>query len=321
MAAVTLALSLSGEHARAQAEPSTATCTLEQKTAREKTLTAYERRMVAERSAYFRTHKDTRARAAFVKRQRTRLLSLRRAAACTVPVAPPPPLPAAAKAEYTFADGVSADDRATVEGAIDVGAAYMQRLGVPAGFVATVKVDTAAGAIFAQDTTITVHAGNDAWSRLSSARRTAIVVHELVHVFQFVLAKRSLAGGLEDVPAGGARWLVEGAAEWIAYTAVAAAGQLDFANERARFISGARASASPLSSLETWGGIERAAPYGYAVSFAGADFAAQRAGAVALIAVWRAMGDGRSWQDAFAAVFGRSVSAFYTEFESYRKTL
>lgn len=40
--------------------------------------------MIAQRRAFFRTHKDPRARRAFVRRQQARLSALRRAAACTL---------------------------------------------------------------------------------------------------------------------------------------------------------------------------------------------------------------------------------------------
>ena len=60
------------------------TCTAAQKAARQRALAAYRKRIVPERKAYFKTHKNKKQRAAFVKRQRAKLKSLRRKASCTV---------------------------------------------------------------------------------------------------------------------------------------------------------------------------------------------------------------------------------------------
>lgn len=232
---------------------------------------------------------------------------------------PTPPAPPAG-ATYEFAAGVSADDQALVRAAIDLGFRYAQRFGVAAiGF--TVAVDSEAGTILANGPKISVHTGNEAWLRLSAPRRMEIVVHEFFHVVQLALSGRSAGGRDDEVPAAGARWLIEGAAEWFGYSALADAGQLDFGVERSRFVAGARASNAPLSSLETWAGMTAASPYHYAVSFTAVDFATRNGGIQSLVAVWREMGAGKAWRDAFAAVYGKSLDAFYAEFESYRQTL
>jgi M6 family metalloprotease-like protein len=73
----------------AAARPGT-TCTAAQKAARENALAAYRKRMLGQRTAYFKTHKDPGERRRFVRRQRARLAVLRAAAACTVPPSTPP---------------------------------------------------------------------------------------------------------------------------------------------------------------------------------------------------------------------------------------
>jgi hypothetical protein len=60
------------------------TCTAAEKGQRQRALAVYQRKMVAERRAFFRTHKNRQVRRAFVRRQQARLRSLQRAAACTV---------------------------------------------------------------------------------------------------------------------------------------------------------------------------------------------------------------------------------------------
>jgi hypothetical protein len=44
-------------------------------------------------------------------------------------------------------------------------------------------------------------------------------------------------------------------------------------------------------------------------------------GLAALAAYYRAIAGGSTWQQAFEAVFGRTIDVFYTEFEPYRAGL
>jgi hypothetical protein len=57
-------------------------CSASEKAQRQRALAAYRRAMLAQRRAFFRTHKSPRLRRAFVRRQQTKLRALRRAAAC-----------------------------------------------------------------------------------------------------------------------------------------------------------------------------------------------------------------------------------------------
>jgi M6 family metalloprotease-like protein len=65
-----------------------ADCTAAQKAQRQAALSAYLRRMSAERRAYFKAHRGSKQRKAFVRRQQARLKALRAAAACSVPAPP-----------------------------------------------------------------------------------------------------------------------------------------------------------------------------------------------------------------------------------------
>ena len=65
-----------------------ASCTYEQQQARRDALVAATRAAARARAAYFRAHKNTKARAAFVKRQQAKLRTLRAAAGCKVPPLP-----------------------------------------------------------------------------------------------------------------------------------------------------------------------------------------------------------------------------------------
>lgn len=61
-----------------------ASCTPARKAAATKALSAFTRTMGAKRRAYFQTHRSTKARTAFVKRQKATLKRLQAAARCQV---------------------------------------------------------------------------------------------------------------------------------------------------------------------------------------------------------------------------------------------
>ena len=66
-----------------------ASCTYEQKQTRVQSVVAYKARMAKDRAAYFRTHKSTKQRAAFLRAQQKKLKALLATAACSVPPLPP----------------------------------------------------------------------------------------------------------------------------------------------------------------------------------------------------------------------------------------
>ncbi len=77
----------------APAEPAlagdAAACTTAQKRVAQRALATFQRGLAQRRAAYFRTHPSKAQRNAFVRRESQRLRALKRAAACTVDVAPP----------------------------------------------------------------------------------------------------------------------------------------------------------------------------------------------------------------------------------------
>ena len=81
-------------------------CTFEQQQARRTALSAYLRTASRARAAYFRAHKNRRARAGFVKKQQAKLRALRAAAACSVPPLPPSSGHSCAPALAPFPGGV-----------------------------------------------------------------------------------------------------------------------------------------------------------------------------------------------------------------------
>jgi hypothetical protein len=83
------AVAATGTTGPSESATASASCTAEEKAAREEALRQYRQHMAAARKAYFKRVRDPKRRAAFVKRQRARLQALQTAAGCTVPPLPP----------------------------------------------------------------------------------------------------------------------------------------------------------------------------------------------------------------------------------------
>lgn len=153
-------------------------------------------------------------------------------------------------------------------------------------------------------------------------RRIQVNVHELFHVLQSRLVG---AGGLigprpeNQVPVGGPRWLIEGSAEYMSYSAIGDAGLFPFTKAFAEQLSNARKEVLPLESLETLPGIDTNGAY--ALGFVAVDLLVQKSGRAALAQFWRVISTGTSWQDAFLASFGESIAQFYLDFANYRASM
>jgi len=76
-------------HGHANGQRLVVACTAAEQAAAKKALTAFLGSMSARRQAFFKTHKSSSARKAFLHRQRGRLRALQTAAACTLVVTPP----------------------------------------------------------------------------------------------------------------------------------------------------------------------------------------------------------------------------------------
>jgi hypothetical protein len=185
--------------------------------------------MQAARKGYFKAHRNAKLRAAFVKRQQAKLKALQRAAACTVPSAPPPPAPPPAPPSgpvpapppspnelFDFDSGITAADQDEIKG--DVSYAVQDEavlLGVPITSVRTFAStspdwladqqcrfyghnDDSCRRVKAPDfASGTAEGGPGAiflnWAsssfRYGAAQNQKIIAHELFHVFQYQLDK------------------------------------------------------------------------------------------------------------------------------------
>ena len=173
----------------------------------------------------------------------------------------------------------------------------------------------------AQSRGMFVYLGGQSWAQSRDAIRAKIVAHEAFHLLQGELAgPAALNSGPSDVPVAGPRWLTEGAAEYIAYRVLAENRLEDFDAIRRRWISVTRSVTAPLSSLEIATGFGGVAGI-YDLTPLAASRLIETAGEGAFVAYWEAIGRGTPWQSAFAAAFGRSLEAFYGEFDAYRRGL
>jgi hypothetical protein len=144
-----------------------------------------------------------------------------------------------------------------------------------------------------------------------SVGATRSAVHELAHVLQYQLLGNASD---RDLPT----WLTEGSAELEVHLALDVFHDLDFVEarevefERARItdvLLGGREGADPLGPT----------PDEYTHGFLAADLATGERGPGALFHIWRLMGAGQSYEDAFTAVIGVSPADFAAAFEAHRE--
>lgn len=171
-----------------------------------------------------------------------------------------------------------------------------------------------------------IRASAPSWSgpQIQEWMRAKTMAHEIYHVVQHAWIGGDLTGrgGDGTVPVGGPRWLIEGSAEIVGYRAAKSAGFYeDYERERAWQIARVKETSIPLRELELLDGLRRAGQSGYPLGFIACELLTRDRGLGSLGAYWRAIAGGQTWQAAFAASFGRSVDAFYAEFESYRAGL
>jgi Ca2+-binding RTX toxin-like protein len=152
------------------------------------------------------------------------------------------------------------------------------------------------------------------WASMEDPDRYSMIIHEYWHRVQATLA-----------PGPGLRfpiWLLEGSAMFAGSLTVASAGLTDFGADKARKIQASK-QVSELRECELDYGRQR--PEGdywcpYQLGFVASDYLG-RSSLRPIAAFYRAIGAGADWKAAFQATFGRTVDAFYAEFEQYRRGL
>lgn len=215
---------------------------------------------------------------------------------------------------FELVNGASAVDQAQLQEALALTPGiYRSRAGIAIDGITVIAIGEPLGGITAAagNYRMNVFIGSRGWREATPAMRSKIVAHEYFHLLQDGLSRhRSL-----QTPS----WLLEGSAELMGFFTTEAAGLYDLAAARGALIAEANVSSGPLPTC--------AAPPDrrhcvYTLGFLAVDnLLRQSGGHPALLNYWKLLGDGLTFEEAFAKAFNRSVAAFYAEFEAYRQTL
>ena len=239
---------------------------------------------------------------------------------------------------FEFEATVSNDKRGVIQESVRLGAEFLNELGAP---------ELGAVTIFAYDTLDGLGQAYAKWLRISPEQAIQLkgtltgeaslgviflrlpnqeyydgqaIFHELFHVLQSSLVGTVFGQG-DFVSTAGPSWLIEGSAQYFQTIASVRAGIYDLASERNRNLARARNTAAPLSSLETFSGMQTAGvEAAYALGFFAVEFMLSTGPLSSLYSFWQLIGAGQPWPAAFSMAFGRSLDTFYQQFEAYRVT-
>jgi hypothetical protein len=151
---------------------------------------------------------------------------------------------------------------------------------------------------------------------------TKILAKEEFNILLYSLAgPTSLNSGDDEVPRAGPRWLSEGTSESTAYLATANAGLVNMSAVRAEWVRRTKSSPVTLERLAIRRGRLEAGSNAWGIMPLAVELLVGPGGTSKVLPYFEAIGRGEPWQVAFATVFGKSVDAFYTEFEAYRSGL
>ena len=152
-----------------------------------------------------------------------------------------------------------------------------------------------------------------------AAQRTFALAHEYFHMLQYERAVGSLEGccsGTNSLAMLGPQWLVEGAAEYIAFRMLGDAGLMDFQREIDWHTQKAAEVATPLEQMQTREGYyaeERASSSGMIA----AHLLAEKSGLPSLAQFYDEIGATKDWEAAFQSTFGTTPAEFYVSYDSH----
>lgn len=163
---------------------------------------------------------------------------------------------------------------------------------------------------------------NTGWTQVGPLMKTKIAVHEVFHLLQFEV------GWISTPAVQGPVWFLEGAAEFVGFSALADRGQLPLATSRGcnrrawSNYNNAGVPLAPLSALESPQQWQTTPGPKYTAAFIGVDQLQAGAGGIgSLRTFWTRRAAGDDWQTAFQSAFNTSVSSFYAQFPGYSSAL
>lgn len=163
---------------------------------------------------------------------------------------------------------------------------------------------------------------NTGWTQVGPLLKTKIAIHEVFHLLQHEV------GWISTPAAQGPVWFLEGAAEFVGFSALADRGQLPLATSRGCNLrawsnyNNAGGPLVPLSALESPQQWQTTPGPKYTAAFIGVDQLQAGAGGIAsLRTFWMRRAAGEDWQTAFQSAFNTSVASFYGQFPGYASAL
>ncbi len=145
-----------------------------------------------------------------------------------------------------------------------------------------------------------------------SAQRSFALAHEYFHMLQYERAVGSLDGccsGNNTLKLLGPQWLVEGAAEYVAFRLLGDSGKLNLKREIDWHTQKAAEVSSSLEQMQTREGYY-AEPRASSAGMIAAHLLAESSGLPSLAKFYDEIGSGKPWEAAFEAAFGMTPEAF-----------
>lgn len=152
-----------------------------------------------------------------------------------------------------------------------------------------------------------------------AAQRSFALAHEYFHMLQYERAYGRLEGccsGNNTLKMLGPQWLVEGAAEYVAFRLLGDSGKLNLKREIDWHTQKAAEVGSTLAQMQTREGYYTE-PRASSAGMIAAHLLAESAGLRSLADFYGEIGSGKTWEAAFQAVFGMRAEEFSTRYEDY----
>lgn len=152
-----------------------------------------------------------------------------------------------------------------------------------------------------------------------AAQRSFALAHEYFHMLQYERAYGRLEGccsGSNTLQMLGPQWLVEGAAEYIAFRLLGDSGKMNFKRELDWHTQKAAEVNATLEQMQTREGYY-AEPLASSAGMIGAHLLAETAGLAALARFYEEIGRTKDWKAAFETAFGMTPEAFSAIYEDH----
>lgn len=225
---------------------------------------------------------------------------------------------AAPRVTFSFSKGVSAADESYVREGIALGQSYLSSFlsgtiedNLSVRTRNTEHPDNPYILAYAGGNDLIIFTGSPYWQSMSPALRMQVVIHELVHIYQ----RDTLGYGRDVSP----MWLIEGMAEYVAFSALEDAGLIDgdavIGFQTWAIVHGGYAP--PLKEIEEIDAFQASDGPVYNLGHMAVSRLVEDAPSERLTEFLNAVDDGTRWRRAFERAFGRDVDAFYDEFDAW----